>query len=206
MPDITIVCYGDSITYGYCAEYGKDYVSLFKNKVKEDFPEASIIIKKRGENGETSRDGLKRLDAHILSYKTDMVIMLFGSNDSAYNIWQHVGIEEFSYNYDMMLSVMKKSCIKAVLITPPPVIEDEEYPFIENDVLNKYCELIRKKAELNALPLVDMNRAFSEKGNLKALLQWDGVHISTEGYQLFFDTVYETVKPLIEDMLKDMQP
>ena len=86
MSGITIVCYGDSITYGYCAEYGKDYVSLFKNKVKEDFPEAPITIKNRGENGETSRDGLKRLDAHILSYKTDMVIMLFGSNDSAYNI------------------------------------------------------------------------------------------------------------------------
>ena len=135
-----------------------------------------------------------------------MVIMLFGSNDSAYNIWQHVGLEEFSYNYDMMLSVMLKSGIKTVLITPPPVIEDEEYPFIENDVLNKYCELIRKKAEVNALPLIDMNKAFSENGNLKSLLQWDGVHISTEGYQLFFDTVYKTVKPLIEEMLKAMQP
>ena len=106
----------------------------------------------------------------------------------------------------MMLSVMLRSGIKTVLITPPPVIEDEEYPFIENDVLNKYCELIRKKAEVNALPLIDMNKAFSENGNLKSLLQWDGVHISTEGYQLFFDTVYKTVKPLIEEMLKAMQP
>ena len=32
MKEATIVCFGDSITYGYCADYGTDYVSLLRKQ------------------------------------------------------------------------------------------------------------------------------------------------------------------------------
>ena len=202
MDELMIMCFGDSITYGYCADYGKDYVSLFKAKVREDFPEDRITIRNRGVNGESSRNGLARLECELATYSPDLVIMLFGSNDSAYGPWYHVGYEEFSRNYDLIISGVKAAGAQLILITPPPVIEDEEMPFIENSVLEGYCEIIREKAEKNSLKLSDMNKAFKEHPPLTALLQWDGVHISTEGYRLFFETVYETVRPVIENMLK----
>ncbi len=202
MDELMIMCFGDSITYGYCADYGKDYVSLFKAKVREDFPEDRITIRNRGVNGESSRNGLARLECELATYSPDLVIMLFGSNDSAYGPWYHVGYEEFSRNYDLIISGVKAAGAQLILITPPPVIEDEEMPFIENSVLEGYCEIIREKAEKNSLKLIDMNKAFKEHPPLTALLQWDGVHISTEGYRLFFETVYETVRPVIENMLK----
>ena len=68
MKDLMIMCFGDSITYGYCAEYGTDYVSLFKKKVSEDFPGENITIRNRGVNGESSRDGLARIDNELESY------------------------------------------------------------------------------------------------------------------------------------------
>ncbi|MDD5944628.1 MAG: GDSL-type esterase/lipase family protein [Clostridia bacterium] len=202
MDGITIVCFGDSITYGYCAEYGKDYVSLFRAKVKEDFPDVPIAIKNRGVNGESSRAGLKRIDDELKSYNPDLIIMLFGSNDGAYSAWYHVGLEEFSFNYDRIIERSLQSGSKMILITPTPVIEEEDMPFIENSVLVKYCELIKEKAGKYGLPLIDMNSVFnSQPGGLKPLLQWDGQHISTEGYELFFNEVYKTAKPVIEDII-----
>ncbi len=203
MKNLMVMCFGDSITYGYCAEYGKDYVSLFKKKVAEDFPKDSVTIRNRGANGESSRDGLARIDNELESYSPDIVIMLFGSNDSAYSSWYHVGYEEFSHNYDLIISKIKSGGTEIILITPPPVIEDEDMPFIENSVLDGYCKIIREKALKYGLKLVDMNKAFKAQPSLVNLLQWDGIHISTEGYKLFFDTVYETAKPLIENMLND---
>lgn len=203
MKNLMVVCFGDSITYGYCAEYGKDYVSLFKKKISEDFPKDSITIRNRGINGESSRDGLARIDDELVSYSPDIIIMLFGSNDSAYSPWYHVGYEEFSHNYDVILSKIKSAGSEIILITPPPVIEDSEMPFIENSVLDGYCEIVKEKAEKYGLELIDMNKAFREYKNLSELFQWDGVHISTEGYQLFFDTVYKTVKPILNKMLNE---
>ena len=64
--------------------------------------------------------------------------------------------------------------------------------------------ILREKAKQYDLPLVDLNAIFyaTHEGNLKPLLQWDGEHISTEGYKLFFDSVYKAVKPIIEDLTK----
>lgn len=200
----TIVCFGDSLTYGYCADYGTDYVSLLRKQIKIDFPEADITVKNKGENGETSREGLRRLECDVLHYNPDIIIMLFGSNDSAFSDYQHRGIEEFSFNYDRIISAVKeKENIELILMTPPPVIEEADMPFIENAVLNKYCDIIKEKAEENSLMLIDLNKAFinADNGNLSRFMQWDGVHISTEGYMLFFDTVYKAVKPIITNKI-----
>lgn len=199
MADLTIMCFGDSITYGYCCEYGKDYVSLLKEKVKEDFSEYDIVIRNRGVNGESSRAGLARLDNELESYNPNIVIMLFGSNDSAYNLWYHVGLDEFSCNYDEIITEVQNRGVKMVLITPPPVIEDEEMPFIDNEVLDKYCDIIKSKGKKFDIPVIDMNEAFlkADNGNIKKFLQWDGIHISTEGYRLFFETVYKILEPII---------
>lgn len=203
MDKLMIVCFGDSITFGYCAEYGKDYVSLFKAKVKEDFPDREIIIRNRGANGESSRNGLRRIDSELDFYKPDLVIMLFGSNDSAYSDYYHVGLEEFSYNYDKIIGKTLESGSRMALITPTPVIE-EDPPFVENSVLEKYCAVVREKAEKYGLPLIDMYSVFNEAGrdDLSPLLQWDGEHISAKGYEVFFDAVYRTVKPIIEELMK----
>ena len=181
MKNLMVMCFGDSITYGYCAEYGTDYVSLFKKKAAEDFPEGAITIRNRGVNGESSRDALAKIDNELESYSPDLVIMLFGSNDSAYSAWYHVGYEEFSHNYDLIISKIKSEGAEIILITPPPVIEDEDVPFIENSVLEGYCRIIEEKAEKYGLTLIDMNKAFKAHPVLSDLLQWDGIHISTEG-------------------------
>jgi len=202
----TIVCFGDSLTFGYCAEYGTDYVSLLRKQIKADFPNSDITVKNKGENGETSREGLRRLKSDVLHYNPDIIIMLFGSNDSAYSDYQHRGIEEFSYNYDQIISsVLEKGNVELTLMTPPPVIEDPDMPFIENAVLNKYCDIIKEKSKDNGLMLIDLNKAFLEadNGNLTRFMQWDGVHISTEGYRLFFNTVYKAIKPKIEELIKN---
>ncbi|MEA4972261.1 MAG: GDSL-type esterase/lipase family protein [Candidatus Metalachnospira sp.] len=201
----TIICFGDSLTYGYCADYGTDYVSLLRKQLKIDFPNADITVKNKGENGETSREGLRRLESDVLHYNPDIIIMLFGSNDSAFSDYQHRGIEEFSFNYDRIISdVKEKGNIQLILMTPPPVIEEPDMPFIENAVLNKYCDIIKEKAEKNGLMLIDLNKAFinADNGNIHRFMQWDGVHISSEGYRLFFETIYKVINPKIVELIK----
>lgn len=203
MENKNIICFGDSITFGYCAEYGKDYISLLRAKIKEDFPNIDLTVRNKGENGNSSRDAINRID-EILAYKPILTIMLFGSNDSAYSGWYHVGLDEFSLNYDKLIYKLTEVGSKIILITPTPVIEDPYLPFIENNVLVTYCDIIKEKAKKYNLPLIDMNKIFikANNGNLKSLLQFDGEHISTEGYQLFFENVYKTAKPILEELIK----
>ena len=75
---IKMVLFGDSITAGYTK---KEITAKLTCRMLEYFPKADII--NAGIPGETTEDGLKRIEAHVLKYKPDIVVIFFGANDVA---------------------------------------------------------------------------------------------------------------------------
>ncbi|MFH1379983.1 MAG: GDSL-type esterase/lipase family protein [bacterium] len=81
-PDtIRIVCYGDSITFGYQLPQGESYVQMLENILKEKFPSRKIEVINAGVPGYTSRQGLVRYQYYGKELNPDIITVCYGAND-----------------------------------------------------------------------------------------------------------------------------
>ncbi|WDP91169.1 MAG: arylesterase [Desulfobacter sp.] len=69
-----IVCFGDSLTYGVGASREKDYPSRLAGLT-------GIEVINSGISGNTTADGLARLQEDVLDYQPDVVLITLGGND-----------------------------------------------------------------------------------------------------------------------------
>lgn len=118
----TIVFFGDSVTEGcfelFPTSYGFDtvrrpekaYASLTACALKEKYGE-NIIAVNAGRSGDSSKNGLERIERDVLSHKPDIVTVAFGLND----VFRP---EYFEKNINEILEKVTASGAKAVLITP----------------------------------------------------------------------------------------
>lgn len=70
----TIVCFGDSVTFGYGAQAGEDYPTALGKLL-------SIPVINSGIDGDTTTEALRRLDTDILDRDPLLVIIEFCGND-----------------------------------------------------------------------------------------------------------------------------
>ncbi len=69
-----IVCFGDSLTYGYGASEHNDYPSRLEEMT-------GIETINAGVSGNTTTDGLARLENDVLGHNPDVVLITLGGND-----------------------------------------------------------------------------------------------------------------------------
>lgn len=117
---------GDSITEG-CFEIiensdgGFDgvkdveavYVSLIESRLKLRFPEMQIEIINAGIGGNTSTDGLARLEKDVINTKPNIAVVCFGLNDVG-----QTPLEDFKNNLCEIFRRLRAAEIKTVFMTP----------------------------------------------------------------------------------------
>ncbi|MBE6008852.1 MAG: hypothetical protein E7235_06610 [Lachnospiraceae bacterium] len=200
MDKITYIGFGDSLTYGYGVISGVSFMDKLKKSLPEEFSDKDWTIINSGINGDTTREGLRRIYRDVIDHDPDIVTILFGSNDSAFNDYQHRAITEFELNLaEITRLIQKNTKAKIIFITPPPLIEDEIFPFTTNKAVSAYSEVIRKNADNFACELIDFNTIMSmeAKGNLEPYLQYDGLHLSEKGYELIYKFIMNKIKSII---------
>ena len=74
LPYETIICFGDSLTYGNGAGEGRDYPSQLSTMIGKPVVNAGVP-------GDTTARALKRLDSDVLSKSPDLVLITLGGND-----------------------------------------------------------------------------------------------------------------------------
>ena len=74
IPYETIICFGDSLTYGNGAGEGRDYPSQLSTMIGKPVVNAGVP-------GDTTARALKRLDSDVLSKSPDLVLITLGGND-----------------------------------------------------------------------------------------------------------------------------
>ena len=123
--DVTIVAYGDSITAGFAVRRG--FPSFWKEMLDEKYPEAGLEMINSGISGDTTLDGLSRLDWAALSYEPDLVTINFGINDCVLGL----GLEEFEMNLvEMVRRIRALAASKELYVynwseyMPDSVLED----------------------------------------------------------------------------------
>ncbi|WP_145062689.1 FAD-dependent oxidoreductase [Adhaeretor mobilis] len=173
-----IVCFGDSITKrGFPAELEKLL---------------GVEILNSGIAGNTTRHGLRRMKQDVLDHHPEIVVILFGTNDSRLAEGHvHVPVDQYSRNLDEMVRACTNRRIHAVLCTLPPI--DAEPYFarhrVENftkaggltKVLEDYRDAALQVAKKLDVPSVDLYRLLGAEPNW---MHSDGVHPSPEGNRI----------------------
>ena len=119
--NVTIVAFGDSITAGYCVRRG--FPSFWKALLAEKYPDARVEMINSGISGDTSMDGLARLDWAVLSYEPDLVTINFGINDCVLGL----GLEEFEMNFVEMVRRIRAGPNSEILLLSSQPLETPPY-------------------------------------------------------------------------------
>ncbi len=151
--DVTIVAFGDSITAGYAVRRG--FPSFWKEMLQQKYPDAGIELINSGVSGDTTMDGLARLDWTVLSYEPDLVTINFGINDCAMGI----GLEEFEMNIALMVRRIRAGPNSEILLLSSQPLETPPY---DGMVLDFYQAIERVAREMD-VGFVDVCGAWMER-------------------------------------------
>ena len=138
--NVTIVAYGDSITAGYAVRRG--FPTFWKEMLVQKYPGVRIELINSGISGDTTMDGLARLDWAVLSYEPDLVTINFGINDCVYGL----GVEEFEANLVEMIRRIRSGPASEILLLSSQPLETPPYDRL---VLGYYQAIERVAKEMD---------------------------------------------------------
>jgi acyl-CoA thioesterase I len=169
----TIVCFGDSLTAGYGAEEGKDYPSVLGKRV-------NLPVINAGVSGDTTSDGLERLENDVLAHNPRMVIITLGAND----FLRHVPKAETLRNMERIIDRIQKRGAMVVWATVKTGFFSDEY-----------AKDFKKLAQEKRILLVsDVLKDIMFNPQYKS----DQIHPNTTGYALMAERIYKAIRPLLK--------
>lgn len=186
----TIVCLGDSVTGVYYHTGGeRAYPEMLEIAIRKALPESKVKVINAGISGNTTQNGLDRLDRDVLTKKPDLVTVTFGLNDMT-----RIPEEQFRKNLETIAARCREAGAKVVLCTPNSVIETGGRPRAK---LARYCDVIRATAKDLALPLCDQNAAGEAMRSRDAwawrLLFSDEIHPNMDGHRRMAEELSRTL-------------
>jgi len=212
---ITIVAFGDSTT----AKRGA--LHIYADLLEKELPGRGLPsrIVNAGVGGHNTDHALARFEKDVLTQDPDVVIIQFGINDAAVDVWKdppakesRVPLAKYEKNLHHIIRVLKERGAKVVLMTPNPLrwtpkmrelygkapyLPEETDGF--NIVLKKYAEAVRKIAKAENTPLLDVYTSFEQFGakddqSVDDLLL-DGIHPNDRGHRLVADALIALLAP-----------
>lgn len=200
-PPFTVVTLGDSITFGAHMQPGQTYPEQLQALLDQRYGAGACRVVNAGIGGQTTVNGLSRLDRDVLAHKPDVVILSFGVNDcvkTSATAYQ-VGPEAFEASLRELVARVRSAGAEPILATSLPALAEyyfDRHPreFYELDggleaLLQRYRGIERQVALETKTTVADWYAAF--RGRETALLRTpdnsgarDGVHPSPEGYRV----------------------
>lgn len=175
---VTIVAFGDSITAGFAVRRG--FPSFWREMLQSKYPAAGIELVNSGISGDTTLDGLARLNWSVLSYEPDLVTINFGINDCVLGL----DLEEFEENFVEMVRRIRSGPDSEILLLSSQPLETPPYDKWVQD----YYQAVERVAEEMDVGFVDVYGAWMErveKGTPLGSLILAGLdHPSEAGYRI----------------------
>jgi len=202
----TVVLFGDSITQaGNCDEPHRWPVILHR-RLAARCPDRTVAVVNAGVGGNTSREGLARLDRDVLAHRPDVVTVEFGGNDATPDCNRHVDLAEFRANLETICRRVRAAGAEPVLLTFTPII-DARHCFTADPqfgekggpdaYIEDYREATRELASRLGCALADIDRALRRamqtEGSDACILP-DGVHLTAQGNAVVADAVFGVVE------------
>lgn len=208
----TILCYGDSLTWGYSAELqGRHaYEDRWPSVLQAELGSAVRVIPE-GLNGRTTayddhlagadRNGARTLPTILATHDPlDLVIILLGTNDLKPFICGHAigikqGIErlvELTHNHAYFFDAPPPAVL---LVSPPPLCETDNADFaamFEGGIIES-----KKLAALYGQVAEQFQCGFFDAGTVVKTTPLDGIHLDAKNTR----AIGKALAPVVEKML-----
>ena len=187
---MSIVCLGDSLTYGYEVPTSQSWVSQLATLSHWD------LINK-GIPGETTLDMKRRLNSDVFHLNPSKIIFMGGTND----LFLGRSINEILSTIDEILSTFKAHDLPAILLTPLPINEkvivkrffsEADYVKVNQD-LNLLRSQLIDYATKHQLKLIDIGNQVFHLPNYTEYFLRDGIHVQPVIYQMIAETIWHAL-------------
>lgn len=174
-----IVTFGDSLTAGVA---GRSYPEQLQDLLDEHG--YKYRVDNQGVSGDTTTDGLARID-NVIVEKPALVVLEFGGNDGL----RGVPVSETRNNLEEMITRLKRASLPIVLlgITLPP----NYGPDYVKEFTSMYPELA-KENHLKYMPFLLLNVYQHPE-----MMQPDGIHPNGAGNHVVAQDVFNLIKPML---------
>jgi lysophospholipase L1-like esterase len=215
---LRIVAFGDSTT----APRGS--LAIYSGLIEKELPakNLSAVVINAGEPGNTTQMARRRFKADVIDHKPDLVIIQFGINDAAEDVWKtppaqspRVALADYRANLEFFVDTLRSARIKVLLMTPnpmrwtarlrelygkPPYLAEDPDGF--NVLLKPYAEMVRQLARNKQVECLDIYAQWESYGlrngqSVDALLL-DGMHPNTKGHRLNADLLLDKLSIMLK--------
>ena len=168
-----IICFGNSITAGSGVSKNDSYPSILSELI--GYP-----VINAGQSGETSSDGLGRLDKDILVYEPRLVIIEFGGNDFLRKL-------PLSHTLDNIRLMTEQIQARGAMVA----IADVSSGLIMRNYRKGYERMARKT---QAIFIPNLLKEIITNPSLKS----DYIHPNAEGHRLIAERIHQAISPYIK--------
>jgi lysophospholipase L1-like esterase len=184
----TLLCFGDSITFGARSYLG--YPEICGNILEKELDKSWHVIN-HATNGFTTIDLVRSINTELKNYKEaypSLITVMIGTND----IKQNVPLNDFKIAYKQLVNKLKLLSINnnILLLNIPPLTQKVFYPYNYemNENISVFNTCIAEIATENKLRLLHLDFTNDDF--------FDGVHLNHDG-------VNSAAKQLAKFILKD---
>ncbi len=178
-----LVCFGDSLTAGFGTEPGEAYPERLQALLDAQGYRYRVV--NAGISGETTKDGLERVQ-RVIARHPQIVVLEFGGNDGL----RGLPLEQTQTNLAAMIEQLQASGIEVALagITLPPEYGPEYIAKI-----NAIYPALAKKYHVRLLPFL-----LKDVYNVPGDMQEDGHHATAKGNRQVAVTVEKLILPMLK--------
>lgn len=169
-----IVAFGDSLTAGYGASKGNDYVTVLSEKL-------GVPIVNKGKEGDTTTDALKRLP-DVEKEQPDVVLVYLGGND----FLRHIPTNVTFTNLEKIISHLQEQGALVVVVGIRGGLLDDPYKDHFKDITSRYHTVYVSDLLLDVMG--------------KKNMMFDAVHPNDKGYEYIADHIYSDIKGIFKNV------
>ena len=174
-----ILLFGDSLMSGYGLKENQGLSIILENDLKETGYNIRVI--NGSVSGDTSEDGLDRIDEYTSGGDIDLIVLGLGAND----MLRRINPDQTESNLRKIIEIIKTKNIKIILagMKASPT-NGLAYKKRFDDIFPKLAE----EYDLTLIPFLLKKVALNPKLN-----QSDGIHPNIEGAKVISETIKESI-------------
>ena len=209
-PFLEVVVFGSSTTWSHRNPYGERYVDYIELGLQSRFGNTHFVdVAACGDGGDTAELALARIDRDCIAYKPDTVVIGLGSNDA----FSGLNRDQCIRNYRKIVETIQRETNAIIVLETQPTLDENLHSRRQSPQallyggLEKYLEkfthsYIRDIAKKEGLLLHDRFAIFhalkeNDPSTNTRLILNDGVHLTSEGNQVFANTLIELLYPAL---------
>lgn len=182
-----ILFFGDSITAGYGIDKSNAFPALIQQKIDSLGWDFKVV--NAGLSGETSAGGLRRVD-WIMRQDFEVFVLELGGNDGL----RGIDLASTKQNLKEIIEKVRNKRPDAEIILTGMQVPPNLGPDYTEQFKSMYPEIAKEK-NVNLIPFL-----LEDVGGNPDLNQGDGIHPTAEGHKIIAETVWEELKPILQEL------